>query len=91
MPTATLADRHAVRTEAEVAMSGPYGGHNQFTDARHALYAGWVMGLLMTQGIIVLPFIIDGNYTPTVSLVFGGVSVEMRIEYPPDEWELGAT
>ena len=70
-------------------MSGPYGGPNQFTDARHALYAGWVLGLMMREGLIVMPVIDRGNYTPEVQIIWGKNSARVRIEYPPDEWKMG--
>lgn len=72
-------------------------GH--FTDERHALFAGWVLGLAWRNGIAAEPVMDDdGNYTDRleVRLPFrpdagtdGGLrwySVTLIVPPPPDDW-----
>jgi hypothetical protein len=70
-----------------------------FVDDRHNLYCGWVQGLALRHGLSA-SLVIDeaGNFTNRLSIELGGaqgprmgiegLSIELIIPYPPEDWHL---
>jgi hypothetical protein len=59
-----------------------------FTDDRHALYAGWVIGTAMRHGVQLEPIVDDdGNYTDQLRLVHAGLDITLIVPPPPDDWK----
>ena len=57
---------------------------------RHAMYAGWIVGLALDVGLDVEP-VVDplGNYTDRIALqVTSGRTIELVVPPPPDDWVL---
>jgi hypothetical protein len=63
----------------------------EFTDERHALYVGWVLGLAMRFGIPARPEVTDaGDYTNRLVIdVEPGVTVTLVVPPPPEDWSFG--
>jgi hypothetical protein len=60
-----------------------------FADDRHALYAGWIIGLGMKQGVFFKPVVDDdGNYTDRIMLPLGEGEITFVVPPPPDDWSL---
>jgi hypothetical protein len=65
-----------------------------FTDDRHALYVGWVIGIAQRQGIEAVPVADEaGNYTDRIlvrlpSTGRGTVTLTLVVPPPPPEWTL---
>jgi hypothetical protein len=59
-----------------------------FVDTRHALYAGWVMGIARKNGLDCLPVVdMEGNYTGEYTYeIEGGITVTIKVPYPPKNW-----
>jgi hypothetical protein len=55
-------------------------------DDRHALYCGYVFGLLMTQKLPVMPVTDDDGFTDRVEFSFGEEKVALVIPQPPEDW-----
>lgn len=61
---------------------------NNFLDDRHALYAGWVMGLALNQGLHATPVLdAEGNYTDRIAVSFGEDMITVVVPPPPENWE----
>jgi hypothetical protein len=70
-----------------------------FVDDRHALYAGWVLGVALNNGLDALPVVdADGNATDRITVqlqrpadVFEpvvDVTITLVVPPPPDDWRL---
>ena len=60
--------------------------------ARHAHYAGWVIGLAQGHDLPVEPELDDnGNHTDRFTLALGGHTITLVVPPPPDDWEPPAT
>ena len=73
-------------------MPRPHANAPTSLTTNHALYTGWVLGLMMKAGLPVEPVIdTDGNYTNRVILdlptLAPGTSVALLIPAPPDGWK----
>jgi len=63
---------------------------SNFASDNHALYFGWILGLMVKSGLPVQPVVDDdGNYTNRVLLdLAGGLpQVQLLIPVPPDGWK----
>jgi hypothetical protein len=53
----------------------------------HALYTGWVLGLMAKAGLPITPMVDDdGNYTNRVTLTLESGPITLMIPAPPDTW-----
>ena len=78
-------------TDTIIAVGPPY-----FADERHALYAGWIVGIAMSNGIEVEVLADpEGNYTGEIRLglprLLNGITqgrdtVTLSVPYPPQDW-----
>lgn len=73
-----------------------------FVDDRHALYAGWVLGIALNNGLEALPVVDEaGNATDRIAIqlpkpadVFEDtwpdthVTITLVVPPPPDDWRL---
>ena len=65
-------------------MDRPY-----FVDDRHALFAGWIIGIGMRNGVDVRSVVDgDGNYTDRMQVPVGDQVIELVVPYPTDDWQL---
>jgi len=66
-------------------------GVSAFTDPRHALYVGAVVGIGLRHGVPLAPILDDdGNYTNRIVLGIphAHVTVTLVVPPPPDDWQL---
>lgn len=65
-----------------------------FVDDRHALYAGWVLGIAKRNGVPLEPVVDDdGNYTDRLTAElkdsdWGPVTITLVVPPPPDDWKM---
>lgn len=61
-----------------------------YADARHALYAGWVLARAQLAGLDVQPITdADGDWTDRLEVRgTDGFALILAIPYPPDDWTL---
>lgn len=62
-------------------------------EPRHALYAGWVLGIARRNGIDAQPVLDDaGNYTDRIAFPVAGYAVNVVVVVPPPPagWSLPA-
>lgn len=58
-------------------------------DDRHALYAGWVLGLAMKWGLPFVPVTDDNGYTDRLAMPLpDGHTLIVVVPYPPEDWTL---
>lgn len=69
-----------------LGVDGPY-----FMDARHCLYAGWVMGIASKHGFNLRAIVDDdGRITNRVTIsLLPYAELQLVIPYPPEDWPLG--
>lgn len=57
-----------------------------FANDRHALYAGWLIGTAMREGVVIHPIVNqDGNYTDRIWVA--SLNAELVVPEPPDDWD----
>jgi hypothetical protein len=63
-------------------------------DGRHAMYAGWIAGIAIRNGVQVDPVLIDDQVTDQFDVIIPrpGHRIEVRVIVvvppPPDDWSL---